>query len=84
MKLELDKTDKELMEMLVTMKAKKKADELGVKFKIVYKLRECCPVIMVRVKSDSENIKEFTKYIGDLILDNNYSHEVQYTYPSRL
>jgi hypothetical protein len=82
--MRFDKDDKELMEMLVTMKAQKKADELGVKFKVVYKLKEYCPVIMIRIKNDSANIKEFVDYIGDLIIENKYSREVQYTYPSRL
>ena len=72
------------MEMLVTSKAKKKAEELGVKFKVVYKMKEYCPLIMVRIKNDSENIREFADYIGDLIINNNYSREVQYTYPTRL
>ena len=80
----MDKIDKELMEMLVTSKAKKKAEELGVKFKVVYKIKEYCPVILVRIKNDSENISDFADYIGDLILKNNYSLEVQYTYPTRL
>lgn len=79
----MDKIERELMEMLITMKAQKKAEELGVIFKIVCKVREGCDVIMVRVRRDSKNINEFTDYIGDLIIDNDYSREVQYTYPTR-
>lgn len=80
----MDKLEKELMQELVTRKAKAKAEELGITFKIVYKIKEYCPVIMVRIKNNSPNIGIFADYIGDLILSNKYSNEVQYTYPTRL
>lgn len=70
--------------MLITMKAKKKAEELGVKFKVVYKLKEYCPVIMVHIKNDSKNIRDFADYIGELIVEKGYSRDVQYTYPTTL
>lgn len=80
----MDKNTKELMEMLITMKAQKKSDELGVKFKAVCKVKEGCTLILVRIKNDSDNRGEFADYIGDLIINNGYSRDVQYTYPSRL
>lgn len=71
------------MEELITMKAQNKADELGVKFQVLYKMQEYCPIFHIRIKSGVGEVGQFVDYICDLIVK-KYGREVRFTYPTRL
>jgi hypothetical protein len=44
--------DSELIEALITMKIKNKAEELGIEFKVKHSIKEGLDDLLVRVKSD--------------------------------
>lgn len=80
----MDQQVKESMELRITNEAKKKAEELGIQFKVVYQLENNLPMITIHIKKDSENTREFAEYMGDLIFENAYCPGVHYVYPSVL
>lgn len=79
----MDKTDLELLEFWVALNANKKAEELGVKYKVKAKVKEGFLNVLVRIKSGHENNGVFAEWIGNLIVD-KYRCDVRFTYPSKL
>lgn len=79
----MDKEEKAFMEEIFTMKAQKKADELGVKFKVVYKMQEYSPILHFRIKNGVGEVSLFVDYICELVV-RKYGSEVRFTYPTRL
>ena len=79
----MDRADLDLLEFGLELSAKKKADELGVTFRVKAKNKEGWLNILVRIKAGHPNNNVFAEYIGHLILD-KYSCDVRYTYPTKL